>query len=127
MLFYYRDKEYPCNWKTQMRKDMFYSMEPVKLRIRVPITTYDTIMLDIKNDEDNNTLLDIMRFKILYFKQSNINDLEIWDLVAFLDTNTISSKFNDGTIGVNFKLSISNEVKLSKQDTRDILLNNILS
>jgi hypothetical protein len=56
MKFFYNGKGFPCKWKTQIKGDMWYSMEPVKIKFTLPESVYDAIMIDIKLDEENKIL-----------------------------------------------------------------------
>jgi hypothetical protein len=57
MKLYYNGKGFPCKWKTQMKNDnMWYSMEPVKIKFTLPESVYNAIMIDIKLDEENKIL-----------------------------------------------------------------------
>ena len=42
MKLIYKDNRYPCILKSEMEKNMWYSMEPVKLTVTIPLVEYLT-------------------------------------------------------------------------------------
>jgi hypothetical protein len=135
MKLYYNGKGYPCNWKTQMKNDnMWYSMEPVKIKFTLPESVYDAIMIDIKLDEENKTLRDIFRFNLLLQKDEMSRDKykltvesnELWKIDAYLDRASISSKFRNGDVTAVFEVSIFEEEELDKSELRNILLGELV-
>ena len=48
MKFYYNNEGFSCKWKNQIKDDTWWSMEPVKLVLRLPLSTYNKILSDIK-------------------------------------------------------------------------------
>ena len=135
MKLYYNGKGYPCKWKTQMKNDnMWYSMEPVKIKFTLPESVYDAIMIDIKLDEENKTLRDIFRFNLLLQKDEMSRDKykltvesnELWKIDAYLDRASISSKFRNGDVTAVFEVSIFEEEELDKSELRNILLNELV-
>jgi hypothetical protein len=135
MKLYYNGKGYPCNWKTQMKNDnMWYSMEPVKIKFTLPESVYNAIMIDIKLDEENKTLRDIFRFNLLLQKDEMSRDKykltvesnELWKIDAYLDRASISSKFRNGDVTAVFEVSIFEEEELDKSELRNILLNELV-
>ena len=135
MKLYYNGKGYPCNWKTQMKNDnMWYSMEPVKIKFTLPESVYDAIMIDIKLDEENKTLRDIFRFNLLLQKDDfsrdpdklTIETNELWKIDAYLDRASISSKFRNGDVTAVFEVSIFEEEELDKSELRNLLLNELV-
>jgi len=132
MKLYYNGKGYPCNWKTQMKSDnMWYSMEPVKIKFTLPESVYNAIMIDIKLDKENKTLRDIFRFNLLLQKDDfsrdpdklTIETNELWKIDAYLDRASISSRFRNGDVTAVFEVSIFEEEELDKSELRNILLN----
>ncbi len=135
MKLYYNGKGYPCKWKTQMKNDnMWYSMEPVKIKFTLPESVYDAIMIDIKLDEENKTLRDIFRFNLLLQKDEMSRDKykltvesnELWKIDAYLDRASISSKFRNGDVTAVFEVSIFEEEELDKSELRNILLSELV-
>lgn len=147
MKFYYNDVGYTCNWKTKMSKDMWYSMEPAKVRVTLPKDILKKILIDVKEDKNNNqnfrTLHDIIkskrptsaiRFKILksageelYFNESKDENIEFWELECYLNSSIISSEYKKkGIVSVHFDISVIKSQLLDKNEMRDILLNEIL-
>jgi len=139
MIFHYRENSFKCQWKTQMKKDMWYSMEPTKVKVTMPKSLYDVIMKDIKEDESNKTLHDIIRFRIqkekgetLYFNESDKSENEYWDIDAYLESATISSMYNhrspykETKVTVHFTINVFETKKLEKSEIRDILLNELV-
>ena len=134
MKFFYNGKGFPCKWKTQIKGDMWYSMEPVKLTVTIPRSLYDIILLDIKLDDTNNTLNDIFRFKLLLQKGEMSRDRdklvvetnEFWEMETYLNRATISSKFRNDDVKVVFDISVFEETELDKSELRNILLSELL-
>jgi len=135
MKLYYNGKGYPCNWKTQMKSDnMWYSMEPVKIKFTLPESVYNAIMIDIKLDEENKTLRDVFRFNLLLQKDEMSRDKykltvesnELWKIDAYLNRASISSKFRNGDVTAVFEVSIFEEEELDKSELRNLLLNELV-
>jgi len=135
MKLYYNGKGYPCKWKTQMKNDnMWYYMEPVKIKFTLPESVYNAIMIDIKLDEENKTLRDIFRFNLLLQKDEMSRDKykltvesnELWKIDAYLDRASISSKFRNGDVTAVFEVSIFEEEELDKSELRNILLSELV-
>ena len=134
MKFYYNNVGYTCNWKTKMSKDMWYSMEPAKVRVTLPKNILQKILLDVKEDVKNNTLHDIMRFKIfkstgeeLYFNESINENSELWEIECYLNSSIISAEYKKkGVVSVHFDISVIESELLEKSELRNILLDDIL-
>jgi hypothetical protein len=126
MKFYYNDVGYTCNWKTKMSKDMWYSMEPAKVRVSLPKNILQKILLDVKED--------VIKFKILkssgeelYFNDSINENVELWELDCYLNSSIISSEYKKkGIVSVHFDISVIESQLLNKDEMRDILLSEIL-
>ena len=133
MKLYYNGKGFPCKWKTQM-KNVWYSMEPVKIKFTLPESVYDAIMIDIKLDEENKTLRDIFRFNLLLQKgemsrdkyKLTVESNELWKIDAYLNRASISSKFRNGDVTAVFEVSIFEEEELDKSELRNILLSELV-
>lgn len=134
MKFYYNGVGYTCNWKTKMSKDIWYSMESAKVRVSLPKSILQKILLDVKEDVKNNTLHDIIKFKILKFagEELYLNDsinenVELWQLECYLNSSIISSEYKKkGIVSVHFDISVIESQLLNKDEMRDILLSEIL-
>lgn len=134
MKFYYKNIGYTCNWKTKMRKDMWYSMEPARIRVTLPKNIYLEILKYIKEDNTNKKLFDKVNFTILkspgeelYFNKSIVENLEIWEIECFLNSSVVSSEYKKkGTVSVHFDVNIHESKLLEKDEARDIILNEIL-
>jgi hypothetical protein len=134
MKFFYNGKGFPCKWKTQIKGDMWYSMEPVKLTVTIPRSLYDIILLDIKLDDTNNTLNDIFRFKLLLQKGEMSRDRdrllvelnEFWNIDSYLHRSTIASKFKNDEVTIVFDISVFEEVELDKSELRNLLLGELV-
>jgi hypothetical protein len=118
-----------------MKNDnMWYSMEPVKIKFTLPESVYNAIMIDIKLDEENKTLRDIFRFNLLLQKDEMSRDKykltvesnELWKIDAYLDRASISSKFRNGDVTAVFEVSIFEEEELDKSELRNILLGELV-
>jgi hypothetical protein len=134
MKFFYNGKGFPCKWKSQIKGDMWYSMEPVKLTVTIPQSLYDIILLDIKLDKENKTLHDIFRFNLLLQKGEMSRDRdklvvetnEFWEMETYLNRSTISSKFRNDDVKVVFDISVFEETELDKSELRNILLSELI-
>jgi hypothetical protein len=135
MKFYYDGVGYPCKWKTKMNKSMWYSQEPAKLRVTLPVSVYDKIKRDIK--ADNGKLFDIIKFKILKneneklnFYNSNDSEKEMWQLECCLEYSIICSEFKESKenklFSVIFDLTVMDNELMNKSDMRELILNEIL-
>lgn len=134
MKLYYNGKGYPVKWKSLTRRDMWYNMEPAKLKITIPESVYNAILLDIKLDSENKTLRDIFRFNLLLQKDDfsrdpdklTIETNEFWKIDAYLDRVSISSRFRNGDVTAIFEISIFEQIELDKSELRNILLNELV-
>lgn len=139
MKLYYDGIGYPCKLKSEMKgNNTWYNMEPVKVKVTLPKYIYDKILLDIKLDNENKTLQDIFRFKLLIQKgelsrnkdnwntHSQVVQNEFWELETYLDGLTITSKFRNGDITAKFSLSIFSEMELDKSELRELILNQLI-
>jgi arginyl-tRNA synthetase len=134
MKFYYDGIGYPCKWKTKMSKNMWYSQEPAKLKVTLPISVYDKIKKDIKADNTNETLFDVIKFKvlkgegeILNFNKSKDSVKEMWQLECYLKSFVICSQFKkEKILIVNFDISVIESELLKKSEMRDIILSEFI-
>ena len=140
MKLYYNGKGYPVKWKSLMRKDMWYNMEPVKIKLTLPESVYRAILLDIKLDNENknqknkNFQRDIFRFNLLLSKDELSRDRdrlivetnEYWKIDAYLDRVSITSRFRNGEVIAIFEVSIFEEVELDKSEIREVLLSELV-
>lgn len=134
MKLYYNGKGYSVEWKSLVRKDIWCNMEPAKLKLTIPESVYNAILLDIKLDSENKTLRDIFRFNLLLQKDDfsrdpdklTIETNEFWKIDAYLDRVSISSRFRNGDVTVIFEISIFEQIELDKSELRNILLNELI-
>jgi len=143
MKLYYDGIGYSCKLKSEMKgNNIWYSMEPISIKLTLPKYIYDKILLDIKLDNENKTLRDIFRFKLLIQKgelsrnkdkcgnlvytHSQVVQNEFWELETYLDRLTITSKFRNGYVTAKFSLSIFSEMELDKSELREIILNQLI-
>jgi len=134
MKLYYNGKGYLVKWKSLMNKDMWYNMEPVKIKFTLPESVYSAILMDIKLDEENKTLRDVFRFNLLLQKDEISRDRdkltvetnEFWKIESYLDRVSISSRFRNGDVTAIFEVSIFEEEELDKSELRDLLLNELV-
>lgn len=140
MKLYYNGKGYPVKWKSLMRKDMWYNMEPVKIKLTLPESVYKAILLDIKlnnenkNQKNKNFQRDIFRFNLLLSKDELSRDRdrlivetnEYWKIDAYLDRSIITSRFRNGEVIAIFEVSIFEEVELDKSEIREVLLSELV-
>jgi len=129
MKLYYNGRGYPVQWKSLMRKDMWYNMEPVKIKLTLPESVYNAILIDVKLNEEN-----IFRFNLLLQKGEISRDRdklvvetnEYWKIDSRLDKRTISSRFRNGDVIAIFEVSIFEEEELDKSELREVLLNELI-
>lgn len=134
MKLYYNGRGYHVQWKSLMRKDMWYNMEPVKIKFTLPESVYKAILIDIKLDDENKTLRDIFRFSLLLQKDEISRDRdklvvetnEYWKINSYLDRVSITSRFRNGEVTAIFEVSIFEEEELDKSELRDILLSELV-
>jgi hypothetical protein len=132
MKLYYNGSGYDCKWKTQMRKDMWYNMEPVKIKLTLPESVYKAILIDIKLNKDEHR--DIFSFNLLLNKDEMSRDPdkltvetnEYWKIDACVDRVSISSRFRNGEVTTIFEVSIFEEEELDKSELRNLLLNELV-
>ena len=131
MKLYYNGKGYDCKWKSLMNKDMWYNMEPVKIKFTLPESVYNAILIDIKlSNEDRETF----SFNLLLQKGEMSRDRdklvvetnEYWKIDSYLDRVSISSRFRNGEVIAIFEVSIFEEEELDKSELRNILLNELV-
>ena len=129
MKLYYNGSGYDCKWKTLMRKDMWYNMEPVKIKLTLPESVYNAILIDVKLNEKS-----IFRFNLLLKKGEISRDRdklvvetnEYWKIDSYLNKCTISSRYRNGEVTAIFEVSIFEEEELDKSKLRNILLNELV-
>lgn len=131
MKFFYKNKVFDCKWKDKMH-GYWYSLLPGKLTVKMPKEFYKKILKDVKEDPNNNTLFDLINFKIIKSKgeffhdEDDLDSLVIYDVNSIIDRSIISSEFKNGEVLAHFSLRIDGLKKTSKQEIREILLNQIL-
>jgi len=131
MKLYYNGKGYECKWKTLMRKDMWYNMEPVKIKLTLPESVYNAILIDIKLDKNDR---ETFSFNLLLKKDETSRDRdkllvetnEYWKIDAYVNRSSISSRFRNGEVTAIFEVSIFEEEELDKSELRNILLNELV-
>jgi hypothetical protein len=131
MKLYYNGSGYDCKWKTLMRKDMWYNMEPVKIKLTLPESVYNAILIDIKLDKNDR---ETFSFNLLLKKDETSRDRdkllvetnEYWKIDAYVNRSSISSRFRNGEVTAIFEVSIFEEEELDKSELRNILLNELV-
>jgi len=132
MKLYYNGKVYPCNWKTQMKSDnMWYSMEPVKIKLTIPESVYNAILIDIKLDKNDRKTFS---FNLLLQKDNfsrdpdklTIETNELWKIDTYLNRVSISSRFRNGEVTAVFEVSIFEQEELDKSELRNLLLGELV-
>jgi hypothetical protein len=132
MKLYYNGRGYPVQWKSLMRKDMWYNMEPVKIKLTIPESVYKAILIDIKLNKDEYR--DIFSFNLLLNKDEMSRDRdklvvetnEYWKIDACVDRSSITSRFRNGDVIAIFEVSIFEEEELDKSELRNLLLNELV-
>ena len=131
MKLYYNGSGYDCKWKTLMRKDMWYNMEPVKIKLTLPESVYNAILIDIKLDKNDR---ETFSFNLLLKKDETSRDRdkllvetnEYWKIDAYVNRSSISSRFRNGEVTAIFEVSIFEQEELNKSELRNILLNELI-
>lgn len=134
MKLYYNGKGYPVKWKSLMNKDMWYNMEPVKLKLTLPESVYRAILIDIKLSNEDKKSRDVFKFNLLLQKDEISRDRdrltvetnEFWKIESYLDRVSISSRFRNGEVIAIFEVSIFEEEELDKSELRNIILNELV-
>ena len=129
MKLYYNGKGYPVKWKSLMNKDMWYNMEPVKIKLTIPESVYNAILIDVKLSQEN-----IFRFNLLLQKgemsrdrdKHSVETNEFWKIESYLNKRIISSRFRNGEVIAIFEVSIFEEEELDKSELRNIILNELV-
>lgn len=132
MKLYYNGRGYPVQWKSLMRKDMWYNMEPVKIKFTLPESVYKAILIDIKLNKDEHR--DVFSFNLLLNKDEISRDRdklvvetnEYWKIDACVDRVSITSRFKNGTVTAIFEVSVFEETELDKSELRNILLSELI-
>jgi hypothetical protein len=132
MKLYYNGRGYHVQWKSLMRKDMWYNMEPVKIKFTLPESVYKAILIDIKLNKDEYR--DIFSFNLLLNKDEMSRDRdklvvetnEYWKIDACVDRVSITSRFRNGEVTAIFEVSIFEEEELDKSELRNILLSELV-
>ena len=132
MKLYYNGRGYHVQWKSLMRKDMWYNMEPVKIKFTLPESVYKAILIDIKLNKDEHR--DVFSFNLLLNKDEMSRDPdkltvetnEYWKIDACVDRVSITSRFRNGDVIAIFEFSIFEETELDKSELREILLNELV-
>lgn len=134
MKIYYKGECYPLIWKTQMRKDLWYSMEPARLKITMPRSIYDYISSEV--NRTNNRMDDSGLYELKFEVHKSESDIVkwgvsdkktgLWEIEALVYSCIMSSEFTDGTVIGIFDVGVM-EVKVQdKSRLRDYLLNEIV-
>ena len=140
MRFYYDNNGYECTWKTQIKgKNTWWNMEPVKLKVRIPISLYRQIILDINDrneqlrESKESGIESVLKFKIHKELSEKVSwgvysseDSELWEFTTLLDRISYTSKFNDETVMANFDFLVQEHNRCDKSELREIILNEIL-
>ena len=126
-----------------MRKNMWYSMEPAKLTVSMPISVYEKIKHDIKIENEGSCFAtkwdlidrdrDILNFRVKKHDSDTsrwgLSENGVggwWDVISYLDSVTISSKFKDGNVIAHFSIFIRDSIELDKSESREMILNELV-
>jgi len=125
MKLIYKDDKYPCVLKSEMKKNMWYSMEPVKLTTTIPLTEYFKMKLDIKDCAND------FHFRLLVDKKDNVKNFSnefvpgLWMVDSQVERSTITSSFGKGVVKVIFKLHICERELSDKSELRDFIMDDL--
>ena len=133
MRFYYKDNSgYECTWKNNFKGNTTYwsNMELAKLKVRIPISLYRKILLELKEYDGNEPTLE---FKIYKLKNEKVtwgtystDEAELWKYVAIIERISRSSEFNDDTVMAQIECLIQYNDMCSKAELRDLILNELI-
>lgn len=132
MRFYYDDIGYECTWKNNLKGSItsWSNMEFAKLKVRIPISLYRKILLDLKEYDGNEPTLE---FKIYKLKNEKVtwgtystDEAELWKYVAIIERISRSSEFNDDTVMAQIECLIQYNDMCSKAELRDLILNELI-
>jgi len=133
MRFYYNNNSgYECTWKKNSKGNSTYwsNMELAKLQVRIPISLYRKILLDLKEYDGNEPTLE---FKIYKLKSEKVgwgtystDEAELWKYVAIIERISYSSQFNDDTVMTQIECLIQYNDMCSKAELRDLILNELI-
>lgn len=135
MMMRFKNEFYPIVWKTQMRGDMWYSMEPAKIKITMPASVYDVLSKDINrinNDPDRDSCYRLS-FDVIKFESDNVkwrisyHKSGVWRVNTFVYNCTVSSKFRNGDVIAIFDIAVDNADILDKSIFTSILRDRILN
>lgn len=132
MIFYYNDVGYPMTWKSEMRDNMWYNMEPAKIKVTMPYSLYMEILNQYKiNSVDKLLFFEVLKSNsdIVKWGISNKN-IGIWKIEACIYSMSISSKFRNGDVITIFDIAVCESIELDegfvKQRLRDELLRELV-
>lgn len=115
MEFIYKDKSYPCSKYKPVpisKGGSFWSnFQKKKISTVIPMEVYKDIL---KSNISKRTIFTI--------SHTDYENLEV-----VIDRATITSKFKNDKVGVNFIINVFKITELSKAEVRSIKLSNIMS
>jgi hypothetical protein len=126
MIFYYNNIGYPMNWKSKMNSDMFYNMEPAKIKVTLPYDIYRKIYDDLRNEKNE------IHFKVLKRKYDKVKwsiseeSYGLWSIDAFVYSLSISSKFRNGDVTMVIDIGVFEFKKFSDQEYKSVLRDELL-
>jgi hypothetical protein len=133
MKIYYNDDCLTVIWKSLMRDNMWYSMEPAKLKITTTKSMYDDLHSQWVNFECRDSNRFVMDFDI--YKPSNEkvkwglsgpDDTGLWSLQAYVNSISSTSVFPNGTITIVIDISVLDKIKQDKSELRNHILNELV-
>lgn len=134
MKFYYGETGYQCIWKHKLNYNYTWSnMEWAIIKVRIPFKLYETIIADLKKDDELANLRTIFKFRIHKERDELANwdvynsiESELWKFSTYLERVSYSSKFNDDTVMAHFEFLVREHNKCDKSELRDILLSELV-
>lgn len=129
MKLYLNGKGYPMTWKTEMKDDMWYSMEPAKIKVTLPESEYRKISEFAKEIGLGEYEFQIHKLKSdkIKWNPSNVDDDSgLWNVSCFVYYTSICSKFRNGLVTAVFDINASSFTKCKKDVLRDLLLNELV-
>lgn len=137
MKLIYKDDIYPLYWKTQMRNDSWYSMEPAKMRVTMPSHVYESIKFD-RSKYNSLKLNEPFTFKFDVYKDNELVTWGVsapeyngfWNIEVVVYSMLVSSKFRNGNLLAIFEVGVYNADEKDKSEAislmRDLTLSQLI-
>lgn len=131
MKFYYDKNGYDCTWKNNLKGSNTWSnMEFAKIKVRIPISLYRKIILDLKEYDGEEPTLEFKVHKqkdeLVTWGSYSTNDSELWKFIAILERISYTSKFNDDTVMAQIECLIQYNDRCDRSELRELILGELI-